>query len=48
MNAGGRGRLAGKRALVTRLAPDGGSRSVVEVFVAEMSIEDDLGGRLAA
>ena len=39
MNAGGRGRLAGKRALVTRLAPDG-SRLIVGA-----SIEDDLGGR---
>ena len=48
MNAGGRGRLAGKRVPVTRLAPDGGSRSVVEMFVAEMSIAADLGRRFTA
>ena len=48
MSAGGRGRLAGRRVSVTRLAPDDDSRSVVEVFVAGMFIEDDLGGRFAA
>ena len=47
MSVAGRGRLAGKRASVKRLAPDGDSRSVVEVFVVGMFIEDGLGGRFA-
>ena len=48
MSVAGRRQLAGERVSVTRLAPDGDSRSVVEGFVAGMFIEDDFGGRFAA